>query len=998
MKNKIYKRLLAGSLSALLCLNSFSAAVFAEEAAIAQEASITDEIANPAGESISEEEAGSDEVIVQNVASEAETTDATTVETTEEITEVTMEETTEESKAATTIGLGVQKHTQEEIQAFFDAHPALTYDKVDYERDVHIGDPYYEGQLTETSQQVALNMLNQMRYIAGLDADVELDSTYEQLCQAGSFLNRLNGVMSHYPSRPASLSDPQYDTLYSMGYQGCSHSNLASGNEESLTSDIVYGWMHDGDSDNIDRVGHRRWILNPSMKYTGFGCNKSFTSMYALDCSGSVNANYIAWPAQEMPWNYFSTSFPWSLSIRSSVNMATTSVKLTRKSDGKVWNFSSGSSDGYFNVSNGGYGLTGCIIFRPSNLDSISLNDSFDVEVSLNNGETLIAYTVNFFYLYTSSAPKYISSCDFQMSPNVKGYGGTSTTPEITVAYRNTTLKAGVDYSVSYKKNASGLITEAVVTGMGSYTGTKRVKFTHILYELNGGSEEAANPVAFISVDDTSPDLKDPVRSGYVFLGWYDNPEFTGSRKYSVYGYGKESVTVYASWAEETPFTIHYDYNGGTSGPSDDHGDARPTVSYYPATWFGHNFLGWSTSPDATEPEYLINDPLPPKSEWVLYAVWEEAPLVSNERPDVYDLSTQFSDLTKTYKIVPDEDRTYTFESSGAFDPFAELYDSQQNRLASDDDSGQETNFKLSVDLKKGQTYYLRVFFYNNSPSPDVTLSVTWPYTPFEITKQPTSITAGAGASVSYSIEAVGENLSYQWQYSKNGGKKWLNSSASAGGQTNTLSFKVSTSNAANIYRCMVVGNSGKQLISDTVGIELIPGVVIIKNPQSAVAAIGEYAVFTIDAENAAGYQWQYSKDGAHWYNSGAEGNQTDTLTVKGAQNSQGNRYRCVVLGIDGNKKKSLGCAMIVLKTAPKASSAAVGQTASFSLKAEGIASYLWQYSKDGGTTWYKSGAAGAETDTISFTVKAANRSMIYRCKLTTEDGAYAFTKPVGFN
>ncbi len=264
------------------------------------------------------------------------------------------------------------------------------------------------------------------------------------------------------------------------------------------------------------------------------------------------------------------------------------------------------------------------------------------------------------------------------------------------------------------------------------------------------------------------------------------------------------------------------------------------------------------------------------------------------------------------------------------------------------------------------------------------------------ITEQPENITAGTNAAVSYHITAENE-ASYQWQYSKTGGKKWLNSSAAAGGQTDTLSFKVSSSNAANIYRCVVVGKDGSQLISDIVGVELIPAVVITQQPKAAAAAIGEVAEFTVVAENAASYQWQYSKDGAHWYNSGAEGNQTDTLHVTGNQKSQGNRYRCVVLGIDGNKKKSLGTAMIVLQTAPKTCTAKVGETAGFSLKAEGIDTYLWQYSKDGGQTWYKSGAAGYDTDSISFKVTSGNRTMIYRCKLTTADGASAFTKPVGF-
>ncbi len=264
-----------------------------------------------------------------------------------------------------------------------------------------------------------------------------------------------------------------------------------------------------------------------------------------------------------------------------------------------------------------------------------------------------------------------------------------------------------------------------------------------------------------------------------------------------------------------------------------------------------------------------------------------------------------------------------------------------------------------------------------------------------DITQQPQNVSAGVNATVSFSV--IAENaVSYQWQYSKNGGAKWINCSAT-GNKTDAISLKVTTSNAVNIYRCIVTGEKGQQVISESAGVELLPGAVITLNPKSNAVAVGEYATFTVETENAAAFQWQYSKDGAHWYRSGAEGNQTDTLIVKGEQKSQGNRYRCVVTGIDGNTKKSFMAAMIVMTVAPKTCTAAVGETASYSLKAEGIASYQWQYSKDNGASWYKSSATGAETDTVSFKATATNRAMIYRCKLTTPDEAYAFTKPVGF-
>ncbi len=279
----------------------------------------------------------------------------------------------------------------------------------------------------------------------------------------------------------------------------------------------------------------------------------------------------------------------------------------------------------------------------------------------------------------------------------------------------------------------------------------------------------------------------------------------------------------------------------------------------------------------------------------------------------------------------------------------------------------------------------------------DATLVAHWEdATPFEIITQPDNAVGGLNAQVAYTVEATGKDLVYEWQYQKAGAAKWLVSGAT-GAKTDTISFKISTSNKGNSFRCKITDAYGKVQYTDVVGIDFVEGAVITRNPQSQVAVDGETAIFTVEAEHVAegGYQWQYSKDGAHWYNSGAEGNNTDTLYVPANIKSQGNRYRCVVTGNDSNKKKSLGCAMIVLTEGPVDTQGVVGEEVTFSLKTEGIETYLWQYSKDGGNTWYKSGAAGADTDTITFTVNQKNIGMLYRCKLTTEDGASAFTKAV---
>ena len=132
----------------------------------------------------------------------------------------------------------------------------------------------------------------------------------------------------------------------------------------------VLGWTADEDSGNIDRVGHRRWLLNPEMGTTGFGFAGAYSAMYSMDSSNtSASQTSVAWPAQNMPVDYFDSTYPWSFSTGKTLTMSNIRVTLTRLNDNKVWNFSgtqtySPSDEKYFNVENTNYGQVGCIIFR----------------------------------------------------------------------------------------------------------------------------------------------------------------------------------------------------------------------------------------------------------------------------------------------------------------------------------------------------------------------------------------------------------------------------------------------------------------------------------------------------------------------------------------------------------------------------------------------------------------------------------------------------------
>ena len=153
------------------------------------------------------------------------------------------------------------------------------------------------------------------------------------------------------------------------------------------------------------------------------------------------------------------------------------------------------------------------------------------------------------------------------------------------------------------------------------------------------------------------------------------------------------------------------------------------------------------------------------------------------------------------------------------------------------------------------------------------------------------------GSIASYTVTAQ-DVETYQWYYSKDGGVKWYKSTAS-GADTDTVSFKATSGNRGNLYRCRLTSAAGKTVYTEPAG--FAPGLAITKQPESVSASIGERISFSFSAENAASYQWYYSKDGGvKWYKSSASGCTSDTITLTVSKTNSVNQYRCRVTGTDG--------------------------------------------------------------------------------------------------
>ena len=114
--------------------------------------------------------------------------------------------------------------------------------------------------------------------------------------------------------------------------------------------------------------------------------------------------------------------------------------------------------------------------------------------------------------------------------------------------------------------------------------------------------------------------LPTPVKEGYVFVGWYDNPNGTGNKLTSIPAGWKGKL--YAIWEEEAPADVKWQLNGGTVSvtlPKEITGSAYTLPT---PTKTGYVFLGWYDNANGTGTALTS---LPVGWKGTVYAIWREA-------------------------------------------------------------------------------------------------------------------------------------------------------------------------------------------------------------------------------------------------------------------------------------------------------------------------------------------------------------------------------------
>ena len=272
------------------------------------------------------------------------------------------------------------------------------------------------------------------------------------------------------------------------------------------------------------------------------------------------------------------------------------------------------------------------------------------------------------------------------------------------------------------------------------------------------------------------------------------------------------------------------------------------------------------------------------------------------------------------------------------------------------------------------------------------------------IETQPESYVGAVNDDVSFTVEATGNGLTYQWYYSDNGGTSWAKS-GTPGFATSTLLPILRTYRDGYLYYCQITDIFGNTVNSDVVSMDVKASEIIItKQPENVInAKQNELYAFDVEAEgDNLVYRWEFSNDGgATWQLSWNGGYNSPNLTVRMNPNRDGYLYRCCITS--GLKIVAYSEAVMLDMQAPSVE--LIGQsnsiyitaneTATFTVEAEGTdLTYLWYRSDDKGTTWKQTYLSGYNTNILSF-ASSTSRAVMYMCKITDGSGKVIWSSPV---
>ena len=204
-----------------------------------------------------------------------------------------------------------------------------------------------------------------------------------------------------------------------------------------------------------------------------------------------------------------------------------------------------------------------------------------------------------------------------------------------------------------------------------------------VQWDLNDGTpagHAASNPntVSSYTVLDPDVSIAPATRTGYDFLGWYDNPGFTGAPVTNLPTMDAENKHYYAKWSAAKSYTVQWDMNdsvpAGTSGTNPNtvtsYTVEDPDIAIAAPVRSGYTFQGWFDNPtfmgspvtnlhtmDATDKHYYARWSNP--NDYQIYYHAHDTAAHPATNPNTV---TSYNVLSSDFTLAPATRTGYTFE------------------------------------------------------------------------------------------------------------------------------------------------------------------------------------------------------------------------------------------------------------------------------------------------------------------------------------------------
>ncbi|WP_407385432.1 starch-binding protein [Ruminococcus sp.] len=256
------------------------------------------------------------------------------------------------------------------------------------------------------------------------------------------------------------------------------------------------------------------------------------------------------------------------------------------------------------------------------------------------------------------------------------------------------------------------------------------------------------------------------------------------------------------------------------------------------------------------------------------------------------------------------------------------------------------------------------------------------------ITNQPTDWTGNKGETATFTVAAVGQNLSYRWYYHPAGKTNWIDTGVTA----NTYSIAMSDARNGRAIYCKVTDGAGNSVDSNvvTMSYPAVTGPVITKQPVDWAGQDGEQVNISVTASgNGLTYQWFYWKaEKSKWIASPDTDASYDSITMESKFN--GRRVYCKITDQEGNSVNSDEATISyasgpVITKQPENWYGKNGAMTNITVVAEGEGlTYQWFYRPAGKTNWI----ATTDTDaTYNIQMSSVRNGRQVYCKITDKNG-----------